>query len=774
MDQYVPRNAPCPCGSGLKFKKCCYLKGRSMSPFDRAMANELIARYARHCEERADAEHVFNGHLEVDVPAMTEDFRLASSMAFEFWLVFDYQLEDGSFLVDQILKDNPLLSSGERLYFERMRSTAMLPYEVVSVRPGHSVVLRRLGDGEETEVREKMGSQSMKRWDLLVARLNPLGPSGGPEIEAGALLLPKLARDEIAEYHQSLEKIPDPHERVLYAKDLGAVYHQIWLEAIVDPQLPTFVTSEGDPVVFVRMQFDVHDDAQLRKALNREPSLRGEGDHWTWISGESQQRGTLELSNAQLSFETQSEPRAEQGRQLVERIAQGAVTYRGCDRVNAKAAVEKALRSGRGRTESAAPEDAIPPEIKDRLFQEHMARHLQHWLDDHIPALDHHTPRDAARSSALRPRLVRLLTDLENEYLRALSDGQPGFDPTWIWDELELADHPDAPRVRYPVRLAHQSIEQHLPGTTAAIRIVAEQRRANETELGPRAITASELESAEPVRELLREGRRYLAPSELLAHLTLYSNYELQRRKTFWVDESLAWMLSNTKVDVEGSLLRLPFRSYVLVYTDRHTLSIAERALANDAKCPLRGQMLAVLCAYVVAWDPDGSRIQVGLTFDALAGQLPHLLSWDLHVSRHENLTNIIGAALRRNNLPAAELFRPLLDAVVNATLYTTSAGLQIEQFRSNRPNSPNNSEPDPTGDCVYHLPGKIGISQLRKMRQLARGPNGGQLMHRFMVRGHWRGPGRNWKDQSPRWIEPYWRGPSLASIIEREYRLYS
>ena len=40
------------------------------------------------------------------------------------------------------------------------------------------------------------------------------------------------------------------------------------------------------------------------------------------------------------------------------------------------------------------------------------------------------------------------------------------------------------------------------------------------------------------------------------------------------------------------------------------------------------------------------------------------------------------------------------------------------------------------------------------------------------LLRGHWRRPNSRWKDQALRWIEPYWRGPSLASIVEREYRL--
>ncbi len=245
----------------------------------------------------------------------------------------------------------------------------------------------------------------------------------------------------------------------------------------------------------------------------------------------------------------------------------------------------------------------------------------------------------------------------------------------------------------------------------------------------------------------------------------------MQRRKTFWVDESLAWMLANTQVDAESSLFRLPFPSYVLVYTDRHTLGVAERALASDGDCPLRGQMLAVLCAYILELGPAGSRIKAGLTFDAFAGQPPQLMSWELQIDRNETLEKAVGDALARARTPAAGLFRPLLEAVINATLYTTSAGVKVEQYRGQQPHREEPQACLSSGE-VYYLPGKIKISHMRKLRQVARGPSGRTLMHRFMVRGHWRRPSPNWTDQSLRWIEPYWRGPSLASIVEREYRV--
>ncbi len=72
----------------------------------------------------------------------------------------------------------------------------------------------------------------------------------------------------------------------------------------------------------------------------------------------------------------------------------------------------------------------------------------------------------------------------------------------------------------------------------------------------------------------------------------------------------------------------------------------------------------------------------------------------------------------------------------------------------------------------VRFLPGKINISHLRQMQQVQRSPSGGKLMTRFMVRGHWRRPNPSWKEQRPRWIKPYWKGPDLATVIERQYKL--
>jgi len=80
--------------------------------------------------------------------------------------------------------------------------------------------------------------------------------------------------------------------------------------------------------------------------------------------------------------------------------------------------------------------------------------------------------------------------------------------------------------------------------------------------------------------------------------------------------------------------------------------------------------------------------------------------------------------------------------------------------------------EPERTGERIWHLPGKIPISQVRALRELRSSREHGPLFARFMVRGHWRRALHTWRDQGARWIEPYWRGPALGDIVEREYRL--
>ena len=99
---------------------------------------------------------------------------------------------------------------------------------------------------------------------------------------------------------------------------------------------------------------------------------------------------------------------------------------------------------------------------------------------------------------------------------------------------------------------------------------------------------------------------------------------------------------------------------------------------------------------------------------------------------------------------------------------------MEAKPVRRARPKTKVSSKraPEYTSEEVFHLPGHIDIQMVRNVTAIARAPSGRQILHRFMVRGHWRRPNPDWSDQRMRWIEPYWKGPDMAAVIERSYRL--
>ena len=58
-------------------------------------------------------------------------------------------------------------------------------------------------------------------------------------------------------------------------------------------------------------------------------------------------------------------------------------------------------------------------------------------------------------------------------------------------------------------------------------------------------------------------------------------------------------------------------------------------------------------------------------------------------------------------------------------------------------------------------------LAHVEKMKKTAR-----CAMAERIFWGPYGGHEANWKDQRPRWIRPYWKGPDIATILERQYRL--
>ncbi len=370
------------------------------------------------------------------------------------------------------------------------------------------------------------------------------------------------------------------------------------------------------------------------------------------------------------------------------------------------------------------------------------------------------------------------------------------------------AGGPTAPPTHSLPLLGHEAIRELVPGLDAAVRETVRYARAqpgwDETQT-----LRDDLPEFTPVKafltayldRLIEGGMEHadaVSDADLLgSHLDYCVNFELHRRKLFFVDAALAWLLSRTSLDIEGRTLRLPFPCFGMAFTDRATLEIAEALLQKDGGI-LAGHRLQILTVYAKRSPapPGRSGLSLSLVFDARAGQWPYLLGRELCFAEDDDLDCILDSHFADvDQTRSGEVFklpemRKLVHLSVNAILYATSANvpwpLAQSPLRKLRSESRSRGKAkqarvahrveelsgEYSSEDVFYLPGRIPISQLRALEQVERQPNGHELMARFMVRGHWRRASPVWRDQRLRWIEPYWKGPELAAIVEREYKL--
>ena len=792
----IARNEACPCGSGKKYKKCCLAKAAAGGGFtkeDRASAIERLDAFTAEALGAEDdaAYNTLIGEYGDRWPDVDDGWDEIDEAFHDAWFWFDWPLTGGRTAADRFIAERPPLSAGERRYLDVARASCMRLYEVEDTRPGLSVTLRDVLDGARVTVRERMGSRTMSRADLLAARVLPRGASGEPEMEMGVLSIPKLIRGSLVAQLSSMrgdfrKENPDATE-IAFWKSAAPVLHDAWVSCILDPPVPALANTDGEPMLFTRVHYLARDPLAVARLLDDAPELErdAERSRWRWSgrrgAGKLVLLGTLALDGTDLVLEANSAERGRRGREMLEGVCAGSVEHRATSHEDPTRGIQDALRAGGGDDAEHDDRSGIPPEVLDDLTLAHYGRHYRAWVDEPVPALDGKTPREGATSPAMRARVEALIRDLEGMYQQALRRNEPAYDPSWMWTELGLVDA--AGPAQLPL-LHHARMGQMVEGFGDCARSVAARLRGPTGEVAG-TFTREQLAVDLDVRRFLRDAKAASADGAgsdgaLARHLACVINFEVWRRKTFWVDESLAFLLARTDLDVLGRDLRLPFDCLAVVFTDRHVLSMAERLLARDPNCPVAGSFLRVATVYVTEETiASGRQLRLVFALDALGADAPYLLEHPLAIDDDASIDlpdagePVVFAVDGEDLPPPLRPWRGLVQVVLNAIVYATSAGVEPTAPPGPRAQATTRSEtPSPISDEIYYLPGAIPISKLRQMQDLERAPGGRGLMHRFLVRGHWRRPSAGWKVQRMRWISPYWKGPDLAAVVERAYKL--
>lgn len=377
----VGRNEPCWCGSGRKYKKC-HLGKEQLSLPERV--GWLYAKAAQHALASGwrgvVAELNYERTRHQDAPDDMIDP-----------LVIDAALFEGEAFADFLAIRGPLLPDDERSLAEQWLLIDRSLFEVEQVRPGRGLTVRDVRTGDVLEVQERTASRQLKAGQLICTRALPTG-DGTTQFFGG---VEPVALHDRSTLIALLDEGPDPVEIVAFLSRRFAP--------------PTLTNTEGDPLMICEAVVRVSDSARIESALDDTYDRVEDGEPPQWFEhvttqGMDRIRATMALDGDTLQVETNSEERMDRVLATVERLdpAMRVVdeTRKPIDDLREMAAQMPA--TAQGAVDADDPQLAA---LLDAMILDYEAK----WLDEAIPALDGHTPRQAADDPTRRPDLIRLL-----------------------------------------------------------------------------------------------------------------------------------------------------------------------------------------------------------------------------------------------------------------------------------------------------------------------------------------------------------------------------
>ena len=457
----IGRNAPCPCGSGKKYKKCCLLVkeppddffGHGIIPTYDDLVEKLLEFSKNRFGENALVDAV-EDFLDEDVES-EEDlviFFQAHGPVFFPWYAFIWEYQPFDSWLDLGIEDEcktladfyleskeKKMDALEKEILDALNRRPFSFYEVLSVNPGSGFSAKDIFTGETTSVTEKTGSEILYKGDIIFARIArlhqyhlifgmaaiPFPPSFKPEI----IQLRKDIRESISN-DISTEDIED------WSYEIIELYLD-YFDHLMTP--PTLTNTDGDPLLFHTLYYEIDSAdfafdklaglcvSEKKKDIlkSAEPDQNGRilSISFPWSrkgfkgnkSPENTVLGHIDIKATKMTVEVNSQVRAKKIKAEIQNRMKQRAIYK-TEKIESPESYMNRMK----KEDTFHPSSGIvlPPELSDdpdviRQIGEKMASHWNTWIDEPIPALKNKTPRQAVVDEDGRDSVAALLLDAE-------------------------------------------------------------------------------------------------------------------------------------------------------------------------------------------------------------------------------------------------------------------------------------------------------------------------------------------------------------------------
>jgi hypothetical protein len=459
------RNAPCPCGSGKKYKNCCL---KTLAPdrdqewrrlgkaFDRLDAR--LRSFAERTLGRAGMKASYDEFLLWPEKALDVAFLERQGQLFCSWSIFNWyydsegcdvqlRLPPGRTPAELFLeKEKGRLSETEKELIEAISRKPFSFYEVIRCEPGRGFLLKDVLTGEEIDVLERSASKDAREGDILFGRIATIGEISmlfgcssyafPPEYKPSIIGLRKWMRQGRRKITEEMLNEFDYEIREAYLELSQSLF-----------RLPTLCNTDGEPLNMQTLHYEIdsaerafaglaglcatESEAELRALAKRDNDGGISRVEIPWTRKGRQKSGLdttvlgiLVIEGKTLQVTVNSAGRAERIRKEIEtRLGAGARFKTAV--IQSGEAMMKEVRKRASRPAAPTEQDEKlmqHPEVRARLT-EMMAAHWRGWVDEKIPALGGKAPRQAVKTADGRESVEALLRSAER---RAAGDRDMG------------------------------------------------------------------------------------------------------------------------------------------------------------------------------------------------------------------------------------------------------------------------------------------------------------------------------------------------------------
>jgi hypothetical protein len=341
------------------------------------------------------------------------------------YLAYGHADANGDRAIDEFLRGHRReLEAAEVEALEALQQTAWPSlFEVQSVQIDVGLQLTDLAAGQEVFVREKTATHHMKKFDLFLGWIVALGDHF--ELTGAGCGVPRGHREVVLkaltrELGKLRKRHPETPDRILLREAIPAGQAAL-RKAVANWRPPRVVTMDGEDIVFCEAVFEVNDLAAVRARLAAHPDMDEAEDGFEWVDRKGRKQlgsgplhlGAIRFEKGRMTLETKSRERLERGKELLADCLAGVARHR----VDAIKDFDVAMAESRNRP-ARERGDEIPEEVQAQLLAPVLQQHIDSWIDEHLPALNGKTPRQAVRTKAGRDKVAAMLKDQENSILR--------------------------------------------------------------------------------------------------------------------------------------------------------------------------------------------------------------------------------------------------------------------------------------------------------------------------------------------------------------------